>query len=65
MKERARKSGTQYSLRESGRVIRSYGMTLPILALTANAIEGSRLDALEAGATEFLTKPILRENLHG
>jgi signal transduction histidine kinase/CheY-like chemotaxis protein len=49
---------------EATRVIRSYGMKLPILALTANAIEGSRVDALKAGATEFLTKPILRDDLH-
>ncbi|GKY91125.1 hypothetical protein MPSEU_000085300 [Mayamaea pseudoterrestris] len=49
---------------EATRLIRSHGMTLPILALTANAIEASRVDALKAGATEFLTKPILREDLH-
>ena len=39
-------------------------LDLPILALTANAIETTRQDALEAGATEFLTKPILRDDLH-
>ena len=47
------------------RILReSHSLDLPILALTANAIETSRQDALKAGATEFLTKPILRDDLH-
>lgn len=37
---------------------------LPMIALTANAIEESQDDALTAGATEFATKPILRKDLY-
>ena len=37
---------------------------LPIVALTANALAEEKRRALEAGATEFNTKPILRNVLH-
>ena len=37
---------------------------LPIVALTANAMAEEKRKALDAGATEFTTKPILRNVLH-
>lgn len=44
-------------------LLREDGFTLPIVALTANTIETHRQQALDAGATEFIAKPILREDL--
>jgi len=50
---------------EAMRVLRQqYKVTIPIVALTANAMEESQEDALIAGATEFATKPILRDDLY-
>ena len=37
---------------------------VPILALTASAMEDEKRKALDAGATEFATKPLLRPALH-
>ncbi|GAX13825.1 hypothetical protein FisN_30Lh123 [Fistulifera solaris] len=47
------------------RVIRrDLGLTdLPIIALTAFAVQTQATDALDAGVTEFATKPILKEDL--
>jgi len=45
--------------------IRSHGLVdVPIMALTAAVIEEDRDGAMEAGATDYSTKPILREELH-
>ena len=50
---------------EAIRILRQqYKVTIPIVALTANAMEESQEDALDAGATEFATKPILRDDLY-
>lgn len=39
-------------------------LNVPIVALTANAMEEEKRKCLENGATEFATKPILRPTLH-
>lgn len=41
-----------------------YACDIAIVALTANAVEDQKDQAMEAGCTEFITKPILREHLY-
>lgn len=36
---------------------------LPIVALTANGLQGSRQECLEAGFDEYIAKPITRQEL--
>ena len=43
--------------------IRSNGIAVPIIALTAHAMEGDRERAIEAGCTDYHTKPVELEKL--
>ncbi len=48
---------------EATKKIREMGLQIPIIALTAHALGEHRDRALKSGFTDYLTKPIKREDL--
>ena len=48
---------------EATRKIREFNTEIPIIALTANAFDSDRTNAMEAGCNEFLTKPVKKKQL--
>ncbi len=49
---------------EATRLLRERGVTIPIIALTANVMEKHRSQFIEAGCDEFIGKPIDNSELH-
>lgn len=48
---------------EATRRIREFNTTIPIVALTANAFDSDRANALDAGCNAFLAKPVKKSQL--
>ncbi|WP_442506078.1 response regulator [Novipirellula sp. SH528] len=48
---------------EATKLIRDKGITVPVIALTAHAMTGDRERAIEAGCTDYHTKPVEMEKL--
>ncbi|MCL1982527.1 MAG: ATP-binding protein [Clostridiales bacterium] len=48
---------------DTTKIIRSMGLDVPIVALTASAVVGAKETMLEAGMDDYLWKPIMKEEL--
>lgn len=48
---------------EATKIIRASGNKIPIIAVTANAMSGERERCLALGMNDFITKPVVREQL--
>lgn len=48
---------------EATRKIREFDKTTPIIAVTANAFDSDRVEAMEAGCNAFVTKPVKKKEL--
>ena len=48
---------------QATKAIREQGISIPVIALTAHAMAGDRERAIEAGCTEYHTKPVELDQL--
>ena len=48
---------------ELTKIIRTINSKIPIIAQTAFALSGDRENAIEAGCTDYISKPVKREDL--
>lgn len=48
---------------DATRLIREQGVVVPVIALTSHAMQGDRERAIEAGCTDYHTKPVELDKL--